>query len=168
MYITAKDIFPQLKTKFLSKSITFLLAISCLGGIKATFPDSVRAEPLEPLLAVKSKQEAEITAFSGLPIVFTLTFKVKPNQREEFLKLASGNIEAAQKESGILSYGIYEEKTQKNSFLLFAELKSRKSLNAHLKTSYAKIFFRKLPEMVEDDPSTRVYTIKGNDFVLGM
>lgn len=167
MYITAKDISLQPRKKLLSTSLTFVLLVSCLLGIKTTFPDSVRAESLEALLALKSKQGVE-SKFSGLPIVLTLTFTIKPNQREEFLKLASRNVEAAQKELGILSYSIYEEKTQKNSFLLFAELKSRKALNAHIKASYAKIFFQRLPEMVEDDPSTRIYTIEGNDFVLGM
>ena len=56
------------------------------------------------------------------------------DQREQFIKLINDAIPKVRMESGNISYSLYEEINNPNSFLIFEEWKSRKSLNKFIAT----------------------------------
>ena len=104
------------------------------------------------------------TEFMGLPVALSSRFVVKPDKREEFIKLATEATKQTRKEPGNLSYNVYEETTYPNSFIFFEEWKSRGSLDKHLATPYAKSIVEKFSELVEGEPSLRVYYIERTEF----
>ncbi|OZH52781.1 hypothetical protein AFK68_22115 [Hydrocoleum sp. CS-953] len=100
----------------------------------------------------------------GLPVALSSRFVVKPEKREEFIKLATEATKQTRNEPGNLSYNVYEETTYPNSFIFFEEWKSRGSLDKHLATPYAKSIVEKFSELVEGEPSLRVYYIERTEF----
>lgn len=114
------------------------------------------------------KQNVESTDFSGLPIVLAARFKIKPPQREEFLRLARIALRETVKEPGVITYNLYEEESVKNSFIFFEEWKSRQALDVHLKTDYTKNLLDRFSDLVDGEPSIKVYSIQGVNFILGM
>ncbi len=104
------------------------------------------------------------TEFMGLPVALSSRFVVKPEKREEFIKLATEATKQTRKEPGNLSYNVYEESTYPNSFIFFEEWKSRASLDKHLATPYAKSIVEQFNELVEGEPSLRVYYIERTEF----
>ncbi|MGD1807841.1 putative quinol monooxygenase [Dapis sp. BLCC M126] len=104
------------------------------------------------------------TEFMGLPVALSSRFVVKPEKREEFIKLATEATKQTRKEPGNLSYNVYEETTYPNSFIFFEEWKSRGSLDKHLATPYAQSIVDKFSELVEGEPSLRVYYIERTEF----
>ena len=100
----------------------------------------------------------------GLPVAVSSRFVVKPEKREEFIKLATEATKQTRNEPGNLSYNVYEENTYPNSFIFFEEWKSRRSLDKHLATPYAKSIVDKFSELVEGEPSLRIYYIERTEF----
>ena len=104
------------------------------------------------------------TEFMGLPVAVSSRFVVKPEKREEFIKLAAEATKQTRNEPGNLSYNVYEETTYPNSFIFFEEWKSRGSLDKHLATPYAKSIVDQFSELVEGEPSLRIYYIERTEF----
>ena len=102
-----------------------------------------------------AKQTQEIL----VPVVLAATFKVKPEKRELFVKLATATLKPTLAEPGCISYSFYEKYNILNTFLYFEEWKSRKALAEHLKKPYVQDLIERFDEILEDDPDIKVYDI---------
>lgn len=168
--------FHDIHRNILKKSVFLWLVLNCLFGCQSwvensdtTAVNSNNSPEPTPSLENKSSSETQQpnqarTEFMGLPVALSSRFVVKPEKREEFIKLATEAAEQTQKEPGNLSYSFYEEITYPNSFIFFEEWKSRASLDKHLATPYTKQILDKFGELVEGEPSIRVYYIERTEF----
>lgn len=94
-----------------------------------------------------------------IPIVLAGRYKIKPDKRERFLELANLGLEATQAEPGNISYSLYEEAGNSNSFIYFEEWKSREALAKHLKQPYITPLLEEFSELVDGEADVRVYDI---------
>ncbi|MDY7004520.1 MAG: putative quinol monooxygenase [Cyanobacteriota bacterium] len=93
-------------------------------------------------------------------LVLAGKYKIKPEKRERFLELAKPGLEETHKETGNISYTLYEEFNNSNSFLYFEEWVDREALNSHLKQPYITPLIEEIPELLAEDPDIRVYDIE--------
>lgn len=110
--------------------------------------------------SIESKQKIDV------PVVVAGKFKIKPEKRELFLKLATSIIEPTRKELGVISYSFYEESTIPNSFIYFEEWQSREALSQHLKADYTQQLLSVFPEIIDREPDIKVYDIAGLTYEL--
>lgn len=87
-----------------------------------------------------------------------------PDQREEFIKLINDAIPKVRMESGNISYNLYEEINNLNSFLIFEEWKSRKFLNKFIANDINQKNEQKIKQISVDQPSFKVYHFQSIDF----
>jgi len=102
-----------------------------------------------------AKQTQEIL----VPVVLAATFKVKPEKRELFVKLATAALKPTRSEPGCISYSFYEKYNVPNTFLYFEEWKSRKAIAEHIKKPYVQDIIDRFDEILEDDPDIKIYDI---------
>ena len=95
---------------------------------------------------------------ANLPLVVANRFEIKPEQREQFLKLATAALAPTRAEPGCISYGFYEQPTAKNSFIYYEEWKDRTALREHLKQPYVQPLLTKFSEILKGPLLVRVYT----------
>ncbi len=95
---------------------------------------------------------------ANLPLVVANRFEIKPEQRDLFLKLATAALAPTRAEPGCISYGFYEQPTEKNSFLYYEEWKDRTSLREHLQKPYVQPLLTKFSEIIKGSLVVRVYT----------
>lgn len=157
-------------TKWLKKPVLlllvviFTLGISILGQANVSNTKQIN----QPAVEQKITQNSPNTDFSGLPLVLAARFRIKPEQRAEFLQLANVALKETVKETGVITYNLYEDTDTKNSFIFFEEWKSRQALDSHLQTNYTKSLLNRFPQLVDGEPSIKVYKVQGVDFILGM
>jgi quinol monooxygenase YgiN len=120
------------------------------------------SHPRSSVITTKTKQ-----AFTGLPIVVAVMAKVPPEKDAEFMAIATKTKELALNDTGVLSYDFYKQHNSDDLYLIFIEVVSRKALNQHLETNHAQEFIAQLDRIVSEPISSRIYTIRGTDFVLG-
>ncbi|NEO56702.1 MAG: antibiotic biosynthesis monooxygenase [Okeania sp. SIO3B5] len=161
--------------KLLGKSIFVLLLLTSVYGcekvVSSTVGNSqaIAVEKIElpyKLVAQLIAQDGKGTDFSGVPILASSRFVIMPDKREEFIKLINDIIPKVRKESGNISYSLYEEINNPNSFLIFEEWKSRKSLNKFIGTDINKIKIEKIRQISVEEPSFKVLHFQSIDFKL--
>lgn len=95
-----------------------------------------------------------------VPTVLAGRYKIKPEQRERFLELATAGIEPTRKEAGNISYSFYEDAAVPNSFIYFEEWRSRAALAEHLQQPYITPLLKEFSDLVDGEVDVRVYDIK--------
>jgi len=91
------------------------------------------------------------------------TIPIRPECREQALKLARGMTEATRVEPGCLSYEFYVGLSDPNTLMLFQEWESMEALMRHFQTSHMEEFLRALPEVVSGEITTRRYAVQSVD-----
>lgn len=94
-----------------------------------------------------------------IPIVLAGRYKIKPDKRDRFLELADLCLESSRAEPGNISYTLYEEAGNSNSFIYFEEWKSREALAEHLKQAYITPLLEEFSELVDGEADVKVYDI---------
>lgn len=94
-----------------------------------------------------------------LPLLIVATAKIKPEQREAFIKAATACAEATRKEPGCVSYRFYEDPTEKGSFLYFEEWKDQAAIDEHFKAPHTMALFAALPTMLASPPTIHRYSL---------
>ena len=151
-------------------ALLFLLIGSIYGCERVVVPNILNTKAIT-LAQVKTKhkliaQNEKGTDFSGLPVLVSSRFVIMLDKREEFIKLINDAIPKVRMESGNISYSLYEEINNPNSFLIFEEWKSRKSLNKFIATDINQKKEQKIKEISVDQPSFKVYHFQSIDFKL--
>ena len=94
-----------------------------------------------------------------VPIVLAGKYKIKPEKRERFLELARAGLTATLQEPGNISYDLYEDIQQANTFIYFEEWQSREALQDHLKQPYIVPLIEEIADLLAEKPNVRVYDI---------
>lgn len=94
-----------------------------------------------------------------LPLLIVATVKIKPEQREAFIKAATACAEATRKEPGCVSYRLYEDPTEKGSFLYFEEWKDQAAIDEHFKAPHLATFFGTVQSMFASPPTIHRYSL---------
>ncbi len=163
------------KLKLLGKSALLLLLISSIYGCEKFVSSATsnspaialaKVEPKHKLIAQVIAQDGRGTEFSGLPILASSRFLIMADKREEFLKLINDIIPKVRMDSGNISYSLYEEINNPNSFLIFEEWKSKKSLNKFLETDANQTTEQKIRQISVKEPSFKIHHFQSIDFKL--
>ena len=88
------------------------------------------------------------------------TIPIRPECREQALKLARGMTEATRAEPGCLSYEFYVGLSDPNTLMLFQEWESMEALMRHFQTPHMEAFLRELPAVVSGEITTRRYAVQ--------
>jgi len=90
------------------------------------------------------------------------TFPVKADFRDEALELMKRMSVASRSEEGCISYEFYVGLSDINTLLLFQEWDNVDSLQAHFETEHMEEFLKVLPDVLDGDPTTRRYEVRGS------
>jgi quinol monooxygenase YgiN len=88
------------------------------------------------------------------------TIPVRPERRDEALRLARVMTVATQQEPGCISYDFYVGLTDPNTLVLFQEWADMDSLMAHFQTEHMETFLSQLPEVLAGEITTRRYAVQ--------
>lgn len=88
------------------------------------------------------------------------TLPIRPDCREQALKLARGMSEATRGEPGCISYDFYVGLADPNTLMLFQEWESLQSLMRHFQTPHTEEFLRALPAVLAGEVTTRRYAVQ--------
>lgn len=91
------------------------------------------------------------------------TIPIRPDCREQALKLARGMTEATRSEPGCISYDFYIGLSDPNTLMLFQEWESLEALARHFQTNHMEEFLRALPTVVSGEIITRRYAVQSVD-----
>lgn len=85
---------------------------------------------------------------------------LKPECREEALKLARVMAAATQNEEGCVSYDFYIGLSDPNTLLLFQEWETMDALMGHFQTKHMKSFLDGIPDLISGEIVTRRYAVQ--------
>jgi quinol monooxygenase YgiN len=142
------------------------LALVSTIGLALSITRMANAEVIAENRSPQRIKQVEATNFSGLLVILAARFKIKPDKRDDFLALAEEAIALTQDEPGVISYNLFEDPNEPNSFIFFEQWKSRRSLDVHLEADYTARLLERFGDFVDDEPSTKVYRVQSIDFVL--
>ena len=91
------------------------------------------------------------------------TIPLRPDSREEALRLARRMAVATREELGCISYDFYVGLSDPNTLLLFQEWESMDALMGHFQTEHMDEFLRELPDLVSGEITTRRYAVQSMD-----
>jgi quinol monooxygenase YgiN len=91
------------------------------------------------------------------------TIPIRPDCREQALKLARGMTEATRAEPGCISYDFYVGLSDPNTLMLFQEWETMEALMRHFQTSHMEEFLKALPAVVSGEIVTRRFAVQSVD-----
>jgi quinol monooxygenase YgiN len=87
------------------------------------------------------------------------TVRVRPERRDEAIRVALTMARATQAESGCRTYRFYADLEDPAVFFIFEEWESEEALGAHFQTEHMAAFQAALPELVAGPPDIRFYSV---------
>jgi len=93
-------------------------------------------------------------------------FPVKPELRDDALKMMRCMATASKAEFGCITYEFYVGLSDPNTLLLFQEWESVEALQGHFETNHMEDFLRRLPDVLNGEVSTRRYEVKVSNDLL--
>jgi quinol monooxygenase YgiN len=87
------------------------------------------------------------------------TVRVRPERRDEAVRVALTMARATQAESGCRTYRFYADLEEPAVFFIFEEWESEEALGAHFQTEHMAAFQAALPELVSGPPDIRFYNV---------
>ena len=91
-------------------------------------------------------------------ILVTLRMVVRPERRSGLLKTMRGILEPVRVERGCLSYRLYEDVEDENTFFLVEEWKTKKDLESHIRTDNQRQLLA-LMDLLSEQPELRFNTV---------
>lgn len=91
-------------------------------------------------------------------IFVTLRMNVRPEKRSALLETMRGMLEPARVERGCLSYRLYEDVEDRNTFVLVEEWKTQNDLESHIRTDNQRRLMALL-DLLSEQPQLRFNTI---------
>jgi len=91
-------------------------------------------------------------------ILVTLRMIVQPERRSDFLETMRGMLEPARVERGCLSYRLYEDVEDRNTFVLVEEWKTQKDIESHIRTDNQRRLLA-LMDLLSEQPELRFNTV---------
>jgi quinol monooxygenase YgiN len=91
-------------------------------------------------------------------ILVTLKMIVRPERRSDLLETMRGMLEPTRVERGCLSYRLYEDVEDRNTFVLVEEWKTQKDLESHIRTDNQRQLLA-LMDLLSEQPELRFNTV---------
>jgi quinol monooxygenase YgiN len=91
-------------------------------------------------------------------ILATLRMNVRPEKRIDLLETMRGMLEPARVERGCLSYRLYEDVEDSNSFVLVEEWETQNDLESHIRTDNHHRLMA-LMDLLNEQPELRFNTV---------
>jgi quinol monooxygenase YgiN len=88
------------------------------------------------------------------------TVRVRPDKRDEAIRVALTMAKATQAESGCRTYRFYADLEDPSLFFIFEEWESEEALGAHFQTAHMAAFQAALPALVAGAPDIRFYNVE--------
>jgi quinol monooxygenase YgiN len=84
---------------------------------------------------------------------------VQPKRRSDLLETIRGMLEPARVERGCLSYRLYEDVEDRNTFVLLEEWATQKDLESHIRTDNQRRLLALMDLLSEQQPELRFNTV---------
>jgi len=91
-------------------------------------------------------------------ILVTLRMIVQPERRRDLLETMRGLLEPVRVERGCLSYRLYEDVEDRNTFVLMEEWNTHKDLESHIRTDNHRRMLA-LMDLLSEPPELRFNTV---------
>jgi quinol monooxygenase YgiN len=91
-------------------------------------------------------------------IIATLIMIVRPDRRSDLLETIRGMFEPVRVERGCLSYRLYQDVENKNTFILLEEWKTQKDIEKHIRTDNQHRLLA-LMDLLSEQPELRFNTV---------
>jgi quinol monooxygenase YgiN len=91
-------------------------------------------------------------------ILVTLRMIVRPKRRSDLLETMRGMLEPSRVERGCLSYRLYEDVKDRNTFVLVEEWKTQKDIESHIRTDNQRRLLA-LMDLLSEQPELRFNTV---------
>jgi quinol monooxygenase YgiN len=91
-------------------------------------------------------------------ILVTLKMIVRPERRSDLLETMRGMLEPARVERGCLSYRLYEDVEDRNTFVLVEEWKTQEDLERHIRTDNQRRLLA-LMDLLSEQPELQFNTV---------
>ncbi|MEW6053526.1 MAG: putative quinol monooxygenase [Nitrospirota bacterium] len=91
-------------------------------------------------------------------ILVTLRMIVRPAMRRDFLETMRGMLEPTRVERGCLSYRLYEDVEDRNTFILVEEWNTQEDLETHIRTDNQRRLLV-LMDLLSEQPELRFNTV---------
>ena len=91
-------------------------------------------------------------------ILATLKMLVRPERRSDLLETMRGMLEPARVERGCISYRLYEDVEDRNTFVLVEEWATRKDLESHIRTDNQRRLLT-LMDLLSEQPELQFNTV---------
>lgn len=92
-------------------------------------------------------------------IVIAGRVRVKPELREQALRLVQDVARASEAEEGCLGYRFYADLEQPDTFFIFEQWRDEAALAAHFTTPHLREFQRHIPGLLAAPPEIRKYIV---------
>lgn len=91
--------------------------------------------------------------------IITVTFKAKPQFRNETLDLCKGMLEPSRNEAGCISYTLYQDATDENAFFFFEEWNDQHAIDEHVKSKHYQAFVPKFKTLIDGEETLIIRTV---------
>ena len=92
-------------------------------------------------------------------IVVVGRVKTDEEKRDALVRVGQAVAAASRKETGCISYRLYEDTELKNEFVFVEEWESRAALERHFATSHIAEFMQAIPATIVAPPDVKFHTI---------
>jgi quinol monooxygenase YgiN len=92
-------------------------------------------------------------------VVIAGRIPVKPERREDAVRLARDVARETVKEPGCTSYRFWADLEDPGLFFVFEEWESTDALNHHFTTPHMQVFMTKIPDLVAGAPEIKRYEV---------
>ncbi|WP_174732700.1 putative quinol monooxygenase [Mesobacillus harenae] len=92
-------------------------------------------------------------------IVIHAFIKVKADERSRFLNLADDVIKGSKAEEGNISYHLYEDTKDPNTFVMVEEWRTKEAVKLHGETEHYKTFAARSREVLAGPPRVEKYLV---------
>ncbi|MFC3884465.1 putative quinol monooxygenase [Bacillus songklensis] len=92
-------------------------------------------------------------------IIIHAFIKVDPNHRKEFFELTKQVVAPSQAEEGNISYHLYEDPEQLNTFVFLEKWKDQTAIKQHEETSHFKSFVGDVQKLLLEPLHAELYEV---------
>jgi quinol monooxygenase YgiN len=92
-------------------------------------------------------------------IIIHALFKVNPIFRMAFLEQTKQVVEKSQAEEGNISYLVYEDVEERNTFLFLEKWKDQAAIDTHCETAHFHHFVDSIPELLLEPYQAEVFEV---------
>jgi quinol monooxygenase YgiN len=127
-----------------------------LIGLAVCFGSCNNNKPTEITKAVDATMQ---TAVEGYKMVIIARLSVKPDKIANFTEAAKDIIEKSNKETGCISYQLFQNPYDNTKFVFVEEYKDQAAVDAHFAADYFAAFGPKIADFITGAPEIKVLSV---------